>query len=500
MKLLFAIRSFGILTLLLLFGACKAQTNSNKKALNPEFTLLEEKVQEIKSAFNVPGLAVGVIKEGKVIYAKGIGVQDFITQNPLSTESVYHMASVSKPFVATAIMQLREQGKIELDKKLIEYLPYFTMKDDRYKDISIRHLLTHSSGIPDVEDYEWDKPQYDDDAIERYSRSFKLKELDFSPGEKYKYSNSAFNILGDVIRKVSGMTFENYTKKFIFEPTGMKNTTFYRPEVPKKTATKPHTLDSNLKINVETVYPYNRIHAPSSTLHSNISDMLLWAKVSLNKGKIGKHQIYSEESYKLLTSSQRKISENTSLALSWFISPIKDYKLISHNGKDTGYSTHFSFVPEKQFAIVLMANNHLFANSDVANYLISYILFDESEYIKIPIHYVLKDYILENDIEKCKEIYFEKKKDATNEYNFEIWTLNQFGYWLVEKEHYEKALEVFQFNLYLFPNHSGLIDSVADAYRAMDDKENAILWYKKALKLNPDQDFSRKKLNELIKR
>ncbi|WP_281986879.1 beta-lactamase family protein [Aquimarina aggregata] len=499
MKLLFAIRGFGILTLFFLIIACKNGTSVNKKALNPEIALLEEKVQEIKKDFNVPGLAVGIIKEGKIIYSKGLGVQDLDTRFLLSTQSVYHMASVSKPFVATAIMQLMEQGKIELDKKLIEYLPYFKMKDNRFKEITIRHLLTHSSGIPDVKDYQWDNPQNDDGAVERYVKSFKSKELDFTPGDEYHYSNSAYDILADIIAKVSRMTFEDYMKKNIFEPVGMNNTTFYKPGVSKKLATQPHTLNNNLKIDVETVYPYNRIHAASSTLHSNIDDMLLWAKVNLNKGRIGKHRIYNESSYKLLTSGQRKISENDSLALSWFISPIKDYKMIKHSGGDTGYSTYFGFIPENNSAIVLMANNDIFFNSDVANCLLNIALFNENKSVRVPIHYVLKDYILTDGIEKCKEIYFDKKKNASSEYNFEIWTLNQFGYWLVENKHYQKALQVFQFNLYLFPNHPGLMDSLADAYRDMGDKKNAIKWYKKALNIKPDQEFSKEKLNELIK-
>lgn len=501
MKLFSNVRGLSFLTLFILLATCKivAQTNSIKKESNPEIELLEEKVQEIKKEFNVPGLAVGIIKEGKTIYAKGLGMQDLNTQIPLSTKSVYHMASVSKPFVATAIMQLREKGKIELNKKLIEYLPYFTMKDDRYKLIEISHILTHSSGIPDVEDYEWNNPQYDDGASERYARTFKSKELDFKPGERYSYSNAGFDILADVIAKVSGMTFESYMKKFIFEPAGMKSTTFYKPEVPKEIATKPHTLDNQLKMAVESVYPYNRIHAPSSTLHSNIDDMLLWAKLNLNKGKIGKHEIYNETSYKLLTTGLLKISENDSLALSWFISPIKNYKMIKHNGGDKGYSTYIGIIPENNSAIVLMANNDIFFNSDIANYLLKLVLFNASEPFKTPIHYVLKDFILTDGIEKSKEIYFDKKRNNSDKYIFEIWTLDQFGYWLLNKKHYNTALQVFQFNLYLFPNHPRLIDSVADAYKELGNKKMAILWYNKALKIKPDQEISRKKLNELIK-
>lgn len=485
----------------LLFLSCKKvnQEKEFNKKEHPEIAALEKLILEQKASFNVPGFAVGIIKKGEIIYANGLGMQALDTGDPLTTKSLFHMASVSKPFVATAIIQLVEQNKIELDKKLIDYIPYFKMKDQRYKEITIRQVLNHSSGIPDVEDYEWDNPQYDDGAAERYAKSFGEEELDFAPGEKYKYSNAAFDILATVIAKVSGITFEAYMKKNIFEPVGMTNTTFYKPDVPEELATKPHILGKQLEITTGDFYPYNRIHAPSSTLHSNVDDMLLWAKVNLNKGTINGKKIYNKDSYQLLTSGQIKVGKKDSICLSWFTGHVGAFKMLRHSGGDEGYRTFFGFIPEKNSAIVLMANNDFLWSGNAANHLLSSVLLEEDKPWKAPIHFKLKDYILDEGIEKCKQVYFDTKTNYPENYIFDSWCIDTLGYWLLDRGYHKKALEVFQFNLELEPDKAGWVDSVGDAYRAMNNKEMAINWYKKALEMKPDQEFSRKKLNELIR-
>ena len=352
----------------------EAQQTPSPEALEIKNALLKQ--QELVDA---PGIAFGMIKNDTIVYADALGFKSLDTKEPMTTSSIFHMASVSKPFVATAIIQLMEQGKIDLDEKLTHYLPYYVMADKRYQNITIKHMLTHTSGIPDVDDYEWDKPQYDDGAAERYARSQKAITLDFKPGKRYSYSNPAFDILCDVIAKTSGMTFEDYMKKNIFEPIGMKNSTFFKPEVPENIATQPHVLGDSLQIVVSKTYPYNRRHAGSSTLHSNVQDMLLWAKVYLNKGTIDGKQIFSETSYELLTSvhtpkKQRKV------CLSWFQGKMKDTesKIYYHSGGDTGYATFFGFLPEHQSAVVMMSNTDGFSATNNAAIILKNSIFGET--------------------------------------------------------------------------------------------------------------------------
>jgi len=485
------------LAVVMLYLCFSCQQSSTEK-ISPEIQKLDKLVLETKECFDTPGLAVGVFKDGKVFYKGAHGVRDLNGKDPLTTQSVFHMASVSKPFVATCIVQLMEQGKIDLDEKLTHYLPYFTMADERYKDITIRHMLAHTSGIPNVKDYEWDKPQYDDEAAERYARWHATLELDFTPGEKQNYSNAAFDILVDVIAKVSGMSFEDYVEQNIFRPVGMVNSTFYHPEVPTDIATKGHVLGDSLDIVVSEVYPYNRRHAGSSTLNSNVDDMMLWAEVNLNKGIINGKRIYSEASYDLLTSSQWKFSDTSHGGLSWFVSKFNGDTKIAHSGSDTGFRSYFAFIPEKQSAIVVMSNVNPFWSTDVSNVILKNTIYNDSITWKTPISHKLRKHILTDGIEKVKEIYQQEAKNEASEYLVENGLLDDLGYELMNRGHLSHALEVFMFNTELEPNHAGWVDSVADVYRAMDSTKIAIQWYQKALKMKPDQKFSIRKLNELL--
>ncbi|MEM9680420.1 MAG: serine hydrolase, partial [Bacteroidota bacterium] len=351
-------------------------------------------------------------------------------------------------------------------------------------------------------DYEWDKPQYDDGAAERYSRSHQSAKLDFDPGSEYNYSNPAFDILCDVISKVSGMTFENYMKTYIFEPVGMKNSTFFKPDVPEELATTPHVFGDSLNRVVSEIYPYNRRHAGSSTLHSNVEDMLLWARVNLNKGIIGGKRIYNESSYDLLTTHQTTSNEDNGrkIGLSWFLSSFNENKIVFHQGGDTGYNTFFAFIPEQKSAIAIMANADRFWSNHTSRTIIVNSIFNDSAIAKAPIHMKLKDYILTEGIDKVKEIYLAEQQKSPQVYSFDDGGyIDELGYWLMDRNHLEKALDVFNLNVELYPEYSGWPDSVGDVYREMDSIDLAIKWYKKALELDPDQDFSIEKLNELLK-
>lgn len=115
---------------------------------------------------HLPGLAIGIIVDGRLVYSRGFGQATLGPNGPKTTpDTVYHMASITKPFVATALMQLVEQGKLRLDDPIVKYLPYFRVNDPRYAALTIKQFVTHTSGIPDVDDYEWNKPQYDDGSL-----------------------------------------------------------------------------------------------------------------------------------------------------------------------------------------------------------------------------------------------------------------------------------------------------------------------------------------------
>ncbi len=305
-----------------------------------------------------PGLAIGIIVNGETLYAKGFGVKKLGETDSVTTSSIFHLASISKTFVATAIGQLIEQQKLDLEDKVTDHLPYFEMKDPRYKDITIRHLVTHTSGMPDVANYHWNNPQFHDTALEEYVKSIRNKKLKSDPGSKYDYSNMAFEILGDVIAKASGMSFEAFVKMNILEPAGMKNSSFFLPDVDTSLLTTPHVKRPFVK--AHDTYPYNRSHAPSSTLNSNVEDMLNYMKLYANKGTLNGQQVFSESTFNLLTQQQFQDDDGTSVGLGWhlFSSNEKIGFGFDHAGSDIGFQSLLVNHLDRSFAFVIMHNGY----------------------------------------------------------------------------------------------------------------------------------------------
>jgi CubicO group peptidase (beta-lactamase class C family) len=333
-----------------------AETGDNARsdltrALETQF---EPAAQALMEESGTPGLAIAIVIGGEEIYSKAFGVKNVETNEPLDTSDLFHWASVTKPFVATAIVQLVEKGLVDLDAPVVQYVPYFEIDDEASGQITVRQMLTHTSGMPDVLDYEWDNPVYDDDALEQYVRGLKSRRLIFRPGEKFRYSNIAYEILGDLIAKVSGMTFEAYVDTHIFQPLGMDQTTLLITETDADQRTSPHT-QSNGKTIVRKHWPYNRIHAPSSTLITNVHDAAKWAAANLNRGILGDTRILQEDSYRLLW--EPSVDTTKRVGLSWFRGRKERHDAIYHSGSDRGFQSDVTLIPDLGLGIVVVTNS-----------------------------------------------------------------------------------------------------------------------------------------------
>jgi CubicO group peptidase (beta-lactamase class C family) len=305
-------------------------------------------LEQIRSS-GIPGLAVAVVRDGDVVFSRAYGVSGLGTDDKLTPKHIFHFASISKPFVATAIVQLAEKGKLGLDDTVVKHLPYFRLDDERYRDITIRQMLNHTAGMPDVEDYVWGHPQFDEEAAERYVRSLSAERLLWDPGSGFKYSNMAFDVLGDLIAKVSGVSFEEYIRINILDPIGMVESSFIYPQIDQALRTTGHTGNP---ARVSAVYPYNRRHAPSSTLNSSVAEMTRWMLVNLNRGELDGRRILREESFDLLWTS----TTDHTIGLSWFIHEEDGDWEILHGGSDLGFRSYIVLLPEDGIGVVLASN------------------------------------------------------------------------------------------------------------------------------------------------
>ncbi|WP_291581994.1 serine hydrolase [Clostridium sp. UBA6640] len=465
---------------------------------------LDRIINEYVEKENVPGLAVGVVYDNEILYTKGFGMKNVDTKELVDENTLFHMASVSKTFVATGIMQLVERGKIKLDSHLTEYLPYFQLRDDRYKNITIRQLLSHMSGMPDADDYEWDKPQYDEDALEKYVKSIKNEELMWEPGERFAYSNIAFEILGDVIAKVSGLSFEEYMKTNILELLQMKESNFFNPDVSKELLATPHIIgvENGYGGVVGEVFPYNRAHGPSSTLCSNVVEMCNYAIANMNSGVFGEKRILENHSYSELWRNNGSTGwggYTSEVGLAWFLGEYKGNKVRSHSGLDTGFRSNFIILPERGMSLVVMTNSDYIGLKLLCTAILDILLGEEVQYVKQSLAHYMAKKLFENNFETALKEYSSIKEDSFDRYNFIEDEFKFVAYELVGIGKVKEAIELMKISTEISPKSSSLYYNLGKMYLLYGDKKLALENYKKSMELDPNNIKVKKKIEELIK-
>ena len=462
---------------------------------------LNQYLIETVDRLNITGLTVAITRNDSVIYKKALGFRNIDTREPLTPNNVFHWASVSKTFVGTAVMQLWEQNKIDLDEKLVTYLPYFRQQGSFYKDITIRQMLNHTSGIGDVDDYEWDKPQYDSGALERFVRGTSKDKMLFAPGKDMRYSNTAYETLGAVIAKVSGMSFETYVRKNILDPLEMYTTSFLYPEIPDSLRVSGHQWAG--KPIVSKHYPYNRMHGPSSTLNSNVQEMTHYAFAHLNRGVYKDKRILADSTYDLWWTNSVKMEGKSEIGLSWWLSKRNGVKLISHSGGDTGFRSFFLLVPEKKTSIILVSNDELLRSYDLATSILDILMDIEPLPGRQQIGFKFAEIMKADGLDAAKEFFATTNADSAKR-KFYIWNENDAAiaypaYLFMQNEMYAEAIVMFKFNVEQFPNSGWANAHLATAYARSGDTGLARQYFERAIELSPDESSFKEELNKLGK-
>lgn len=327
----------------------------------------ENFIKYVMEFYDLPSLAVGVYAKGNVFTGAG-GFRNYITKAPAMADTVYHSTSVSKLFTAAGIMTLVDKGRLKVTDRLVDILTYLPIVDKRWNDITIAQMMNHTSGIPDLKDYEWEKALVHETALKEYviSEAVAGKNLLWSPEEgNFRYSNIAYDLLGMVVSEVSGRTFEEYIKESIFAPAGMDNTTFLTfgrtggnlslEAIDAAGLAMPHKKGRDRNIVLEEVFPYSRHHGPSSTLTSTAEDLMKFAEASMKSVRemIAVHYpqnapLREENVMGWFVRSEKKSAEGRSSA--------GDYILAGHEGSDYGFRTSLWICPDLELATVILCN------------------------------------------------------------------------------------------------------------------------------------------------
>jgi CubicO group peptidase (beta-lactamase class C family) len=293
-----------------------------------------------------PGATVLIAQDNKIIYRKAFGMANLELNVPMKPENVFQLASITKQFTSVAIMILSEQGKLSLNDPLSKYIADFP----RGNEITLHHLLNHTSGIKDyTRILELRDKTRLDLATEEIIGTFKNLPLEFNPNEKYAYSNSGYFLLGNIIEQVSGMSYGNFIAENIFDKIGMKNSYYadtYRIIPNRASGYQLYEGEYENAEFMSAAFPY-----AAGSLMSTIDDMFLWNQAIQN------NTVISEESKRMaFTNYSLTHGKHSNYGYGWAINEIADMTTIEHTGGINGFTTSGIYVPERNIYSIILTN------------------------------------------------------------------------------------------------------------------------------------------------
>lgn len=333
--------------IIVMIGSCNTQSSSS---VSPEF----DKIFDSVFKAGEPGGAVLIAKDGKVIYEKGFGIEDITTKKPITTKTLFNVGSISKTFVAFGILQLAKENKLSLDDDLYKYFPDF--KDSTVaRKVKLHHLLTHSSGLPDIRKVQEDSVFYlSAKDEENWAPIKKTDSLEFEPGERFNYSNPAFNALALIIEKVSGMKWQAYIQEKIMKPSDMETSTITDGPHPQSGVSHGYLFDG--KKYYEQDYGEEPTFAASGNggVWSSVDE--LWKYEKAIQKNVFLDSAWIKRSRTVVGFSNWKDSLPSFMGLSWFITKTSNENMIGHTGSQGGFRADYVWLPDKKIFYVILCN------------------------------------------------------------------------------------------------------------------------------------------------
>jgi len=454
-------------------------------------TELKKSIPTLMNEVGVPGLSIALIRDNDIAWHSAFGVINIETKQPVNNDTIFEAASLSKPVFAYMVLKLIARGELDLDTPLIEYAPeeYIKTKflgqgfeDERYKKITARMALNHSTGFPN-----W----REDDTIE----------LRFDPGQKFGYSAEAFYYLQVIVEKISGQKLTELMRQEVFEPLGMtKSSYIWQPEFERNSAHRHDMMGE-----ARGLRRHKRALGPA-TLQTTAYDYSLFLIAFMNGEGL------DEQTYREMLKFQSTYRKEGCEGVDWGLGTgleTSDYGIsIWHWGDNTYAQAFYLAFPDQKNGIVFFSNS--FYGLALAKDIVGIAIGGEhpvmdcgimQPYIKLgkPISAFI--HRIKNEDFKEAEGFFRKNIHSylgqESVYNEAV--LNDIGYWLLKRKHLNSAIRIFRLNVEAYPESWIVYDSLGEAYMKGDNKDLAIQNYRKSLELNPDNTHAVKMLDKLNK-
>ena len=397
-------------------------------------------------------------------------------------------------------MMLQEEGKLDFEQDFRDFIPELP-----YENVSIRHLLTHTSGLPDYEsmmDSHW-KPEleYNDparmisgneDVIQTMAEI--LPPIDFEAGERWEYSNTGYVLLASIVARVSGQPFEVFMKEKIFDPAGMNNSVVYKYKVGYDADMPDRVFGYATElVGADTVsrdIHYLNYVQGDGGIYSTLEDLLKWDRYLYEHKLVSKQTL--EEAYSPATLNDGyKTTYGFGVGID--ASP-NGTKVISHSGGWVGFGTYLYREIEDDNAIIYLSNNSSSYFWEIINPLIQILHDKPYETPKMPIVKIMGNTIAKSGIDAAIAQYDQLKETDIDNYFTSSRSLNGLGRELLRKERPQEALKIFQLSQEEYPDLPYGYDGMGDSYLAMKDPANALIVFNKAIEIDDSLEFIKRKI------
>ncbi|MEM6643356.1 MAG: serine hydrolase domain-containing protein [Bacteroidota bacterium] len=446
-----------------------------------DFESVDLLIEDFVAAYNVPGISIAVVAND-TSYRKSYGINSLDLGRELTDSTLFFSGEISELLVTTAILRLVQAQVIDLDDPIIKHLPYFYLQDSSYREITVRQILTSTSGIPSMGPALFTNLLYDS-ALTSTTKSIQELGLEFPPGTTYKKAPYGFDILADLIANVTSQSFEEHMKQDVLLPLGMVHSTFLLGDLNDQHLCQPHEISnlvSHKTKEVHSYYPYNREHSGSSGLHSNPSELLQWMKMILNDGRINERRFLKKDLVKEFLNPQFKIGVNQYTGLSTLIERDEERTLlITKTSSGFGFESSLILVPRYGFGIIVQANVPLPSEMPIAQIVTDYYSHrvESLDFAKIPVAVPMGQAYVDHGLDSAYAVYSRCKKENPRRYDISAEALflltERIRDFSVDTPEFTSEMcnmiALLEFTLSEYPNSLQGLTYLAEAYLLIND-------------------------------
>ncbi len=383
------IRKIPVILLIVLFlapssGLAIPSNTNNSKEQTDYAGKLETYLKTQMERYKIPGLAIAIVRNGEIEYMNGFGKAND-RNDAVTPDTPFLLNSLSKSFTAIGIMQLAEEGKIDISDPVQKYIPWFKVASGQGREITIANLLYQTSGLSKISGNKVLLKRDTSNALEDGVRDLIREKLDFNPGDNWEYSNLNYNVLGYLIQVISGQDYGDYINDHIFSPLDMKHSYTSMPTAMENGAARGYYPFFGIPVDYNRYIPFTRRSLPSGGLWSSASDMTHYLIAHLNSGQFGTASILSADSVMKLHLAGFMTNDTQGYAMGWvvyrgFLAPeylktlktdLNNYGTLTtlyHSGTSADYHSSILLLPDLNYGVVILENTNNQTNASAFDY------------------------------------------------------------------------------------------------------------------------------------